>query len=201
MVDPKNPVVPEAACSWALHGTFELPTAEGPVTCQPAFDVYTALCTRHTPERAAHITGVPAVQIRATARLLWESRPVCLSAWTGLEQHDNATQTARAITLLYALIGSHGERGGNVTHPKVLVSNVDGRELISDEQWHKALGVTERPLGPPKDGWITSDDLYRAILEQRPYAVRGLVNFGANLLRSHADVTRLYLCEIRRLDD
>src|SRR4029077_9789055 len=32
--------------------------------------------------------------------------------------------------------------------------------------------------------------LYRAILTSQPYAVRGLVGFGANLLLAHADVTR-----------
>jgi anaerobic selenocysteine-containing dehydrogenase len=37
------------------------------------------------------------------------------------------------------------------------------------------------------DGWVTSTDLYRAILDKQPYSVRGLVGFGANLLLSHAD--------------
>ena len=40
------------------------------------------------------------------------------------------------------------------------------------------------------DGWITSTDLYRSILEGQPYRVRGLVAFGANLLLSHADAGR-----------
>ena len=44
----------------------------------------------------------------------------------------------------------------------------------------------ERPLGPPKDGWCTSEDLYRAIVTGRPYPIRGLVAFGTNLLVSHA---------------
>jgi anaerobic selenocysteine-containing dehydrogenase len=190
VIDPGNPVVPDSAANLALDGTVELSTLDGPVVCQPAFGLYTALCTRYTPERTEDITEVPAAQIRATARLLWEARPVSLTTWTGLEQHDNATQTTRAVSLLYALTGSYGERGGNVTYPKVQTCNVTGRELISHTQWRKALGVTERPLGPPTDGWITSDDLYRAILEHQPYPVRGLVSFGSNLLMSHADVTR-----------
>ena len=35
-----------------------------------------------------------------------------------------------------------------------------------------------------------SDEIYRGILEQQPYPVRGLVGFGANLLLSHADGRR-----------
>ena len=199
VVDLQHPVEPDAASDWALEGTFTLPTTNGSIVCQPAFDMYTALCARYTPERAADITGAPAAQIRATARLLWESRPVCLSTWTGLEQHDNATQTARAISLLYALTGSHGAQGGNVTFPKPPAGSVAGGNLISNEQRRKALGIAERPLGPPLDGWITSDDLYRAILERQPYPVRGLVSFGSNLLMSHADVIRGSEA-LRRLD-
>jgi anaerobic selenocysteine-containing dehydrogenase len=50
--------------------------------------------------------------------------------------------------------------------------------------------LSERPLGPAADGWITSTDLYRAVLDRQPYQVRGLVGFGANLLLSHADAAR-----------
>ena len=39
----------------------------------------------------------------------------------------------------------------------------------------------------PRSGWVTSDDLYRAVLERDPYPVRGLVGFGANLALSRAD--------------
>ena len=35
---------------------------------------------------------------------------------------------------------------------------------------------------------MTSGELYRAILEHKPYAIRGLLGFGANLLLAHADV-------------
>ena len=41
------------------------------------------------------------MELRATARLLGNSGPVSLSSWAGVEQHTNASQTARAIALLY----------------------------------------------------------------------------------------------------
>ncbi len=46
--------------------------------------------------------------------LLWEARPVAYYAWSGVEMHTNATQTARAIAQLYALTGSFDSPGGNV---------------------------------------------------------------------------------------
>jgi anaerobic selenocysteine-containing dehydrogenase len=107
--------------------------------------------------------------------------------WTGLEQHTNATQTARAHSILHALTGSIDVPGGNVHLAQVPVNDVSGVELRPARQWQKALGLHERPLGPSSAGWITSDDMYRAVLDGEPYRVRGLVGFGANLLLSHAD--------------
>jgi anaerobic selenocysteine-containing dehydrogenase len=53
-----------------------------------------------------------------------------------------------------------------------------------------ALGLAARPLGPSRFGHITTDELYRAILDGQPYPVRGLITFGSNLLISHADGRR-----------
>jgi anaerobic selenocysteine-containing dehydrogenase len=70
---------------------------------------------------------------------------------------------------------------------QVPVNDVSGVDLRPPGQWPKALGRTERPLGPASAGWVTSDDLYRAIRQAEPYRVRAMVGFGANLLLSHAD--------------
>jgi anaerobic selenocysteine-containing dehydrogenase len=133
------------------------------------------------------------------ARLLHESRPVCSYGWTGVGQHTNATQTDRAIALVCALTGSFDAPGGNVIFDRVRVNDVCGGELISDEQRAKAIGIDMRPLGPPRDGWVTARDLYDAILTGKPYPVRALVGFGADLLISHADGAR-GRDALRRLD-
>lgn len=174
----------------ALCGRFEVATPEGTVACRPAFDRFAELCRRMPPARAAGICWVPATQIRDTAKLLWESRPVAYYAWSGVGQQDNATQTDRAIALLMALLGSHDAAGGNRRFAKPPLADLSGRDLIAPEQAAKALGLAARPLGPPRDGYVTSDDLYRAILAGEPYRVRALVGFGANLLLSHADPGR-----------
>ena len=174
----------------ALRGRYRIATVEGEVACRPAFDLYAALCGRYPPEVVERVTWVPARQVREAARLLWESRPVSYYGWTGVGQHTNATQTDRAISLLYALTGSFDAPGGNVIFSKVPRNDVAGMELLSPAQLEKALGRETLPLGPPRGGWVTSDDLYRAILEGRPYRVRGLVGFGANLVVSHADPVR-----------
>jgi anaerobic selenocysteine-containing dehydrogenase len=74
----------------------------------------------------------------------------------------------------------------------VPIPDLSGREYLSSTQRAKTLGLQARPLGPSQSGSVTSDDLYRAILAGTPYAVRGLVGFGGNLLVSHADPGRAY---------
>ena len=133
---------------------------------------------------------MPAADIERTARTLWESRPVAFYAWSGLEQHSNTTQTVRAINQLYALTGSFDARGGNVLFPGVPTNPIDGAELLAPEQRAKALGVAQRPLGPARFEFVTGEDVYTAALEGRPYRVRGLVNFGANLVMAHGDSAR-----------
>ena len=171
----------------ALFGDYEIDTWHGKVVCRPAFDLAAELCRRNSPEQVEAICGVGPDQIERAARLLWEARPVAYNAWSGLEMQSNATQIARAIGLVYALTGSFDAKGGNVILPAVPTEDVSGNELLSAEQRAHALGLPERPLGPSRFQHITSEELYRGILEQQPYAVRGLVGFGANLLLSHAD--------------
>ncbi len=188
--DPSRPPDDGQADRLALAGAFTIETTAGPLSCRPVFQLVTELCRRHDPASAESVTGVPAREIERTARLLWEARPVAYYAWSGVEQHTNSTQTARAIAQLYALTGCLDAPGGNVRFPAVPTNLVDGRELLSAGQRAKALGLARRPLGPSRWEFVTSDDLYTAILDGRPYKVRGLVGFGANLLLAHADARR-----------
>jgi anaerobic selenocysteine-containing dehydrogenase len=168
----------------SLAGTFELDTLHGRITCRPAFELYASLCRTYSPERTQQITGVPAEQIRRVAEMLSAHGPVSYYAWSGVGQSTNATQTSRSMCLLYALSGAIDAPGGNVYFAKPKLNNVFGRDLIPLAQPAKTLGLTERPLGPAKNGWITTRELYRAILEEQPYPVKGLMAFGSSLLHS-----------------
>ena len=174
----------------ALFGEFPVQTSQGTVRCRPAFHLVATLCARYTPDRVAALCGVDPADTERAARTLWDSRPVAYYAWSGVEMQTNATQIARAIAQLYALTGSFDAPGGNVLFAAVPTEDVSGIELLSPERRARTLGLVERPLGPARWQQVTTDDLYRGILEQRPYPVRGLVGFGANLLLAHADGRR-----------
>ena len=187
--DPKRGVY-DVHSDLALAGNFDIPTPKGTLSCRPVFALLADLCRRYEPKTAEAITGVDAGAIEATAQLLWESRPVAYYAWSGVEQHTNATQMARAIAQICVLTGSLDVAGGNVLFAGVPANKIDGAELLSEEQRAKALGLSARPLGPSRWEFVTSGEVYDAALDARPYKVRGVVGFGANLVMAHADSAR-----------
>ena len=188
--DTRSGAYEQADADLALAGRYEIDGPHGSIACRPAFDLYAELCRQYPPERVEEITWVPASQIRETARLIGTSGPVSFYAWAGLEMLANASQTNRAIALLYALTGSFDAEGGNVVPATIPTNDVMAADLMPEDLWGKALGLKERPLGPETQGWITTDALYEAVLEHRPYPVRALVNFGKNILHTHADGAR-----------
>jgi anaerobic selenocysteine-containing dehydrogenase/ferredoxin-NADP reductase len=176
-----------------------VPTAAGPVGCTPAFLHYARACAEWTPDRVAATTWTSENDVRALAEAIAEAGSVAYHSWSGVGQHTNATQTERAIATLYALTGSFDQPGGNVIWPRVPANPITSFDQLSATQRAKALGIDVRPLGPPAQGWVTAHDLYTAILEQRPYRVRALFGFGANILVSQAD-TRRGVAALRNLE-
>jgi anaerobic selenocysteine-containing dehydrogenase len=175
------------SASLALEGEYRITTPQGEVVCHPAFELYARLCRRYPPEVVEAICWIPRAQVAEAARLIWHARPVSYYAWSGHEQHANVTQTARGMSLLYALTGSFDRPGGNVLFPAPPAASITGDELPSAKRMAPTLGLAERPLGPARWGSVTTRDLYRAILEGKPYPVRALIAFGANMLLAHAD--------------
>jgi anaerobic selenocysteine-containing dehydrogenase len=133
--------------SVALDGAYSVATASGAVTCRPVFDHYAELCRRYSPEAIEATCWISRGQLEEAARLIWHSRPVSYYAWSGHEQHANATETARAMALLYALTGSFDAAGGNVLFPVVPATPITGEELPAAKRLAPAIGLAERPLG------------------------------------------------------
>jgi len=188
--DPKSGTYEDATADLALDGTYRLPSSSGMVECRPVFALYADLCRPYAGEKGEAITWVPRAEIEEAARLLWHARPVAYYAWSGHEQHDNTTQTARAIALLYALTGSFDQPGGNVLLPAVSSAAVTGEDLPAAKKMALAIGAEQRVLGPARGNNVSPLDFYRAIVDGVPYRPRGLFGFGTNLLMAHADPVR-----------
>jgi anaerobic selenocysteine-containing dehydrogenase len=171
-------------------GQYRVSTTSGTIDCRPVFDHYAHLCRKYSPEVVEATCWIPKAQLEETARLIWQARPVSYYAWSGHEQHANATETARAMALLYALTGSFDAPGGNVLLPAVPSTPINGDDLPAAKRMAPAIGVAERPLGPARWNSVSTLDFYRAVLEGIPYPVRGLIGFGSNLLLAQADPVR-----------
>lgn len=116
-----------------LLGTYEV----AGIPCRPAFQVLKEHVGKWSPERASHITTVPAETIRRIAKEFGEAarigstiviegmelpfRPVALNAYIGAQAHKHGTETAILLELINLVVGSMyavgGHRGQNVLGP------------------------------------------------------------------------------------
>ncbi|HVO91257.1 MAG TPA: molybdopterin-dependent oxidoreductase, partial [Terriglobales bacterium] len=173
----------------ALFGAPSLKGKDGrEIPCKPVFERLGEIAAAFAPEKSEKITWVPADKVWQTALLLAHNRPVNMYMWNGVGQHTNATQTSRAISILYALLGDFDRQGGNVILPKVPLNDVGGKEFLPKEAAAIRVGRERKPLGPPASpGNCAAYDIYTAILENRPYPVKALLNFGSNTVMSSGD--------------
>jgi anaerobic selenocysteine-containing dehydrogenase len=157
------------------------------IACHSAFEIYAAAAAEWPLDRTAEATGIEPEAIARAAELIGSAKSVAYYAWNGIGQSVTATQTDRALTLLYALTGSYGGRGGNVPGGAASFADISGQELLSLQQRAKTIGLDQRPLGPGLQQWVTARDVYRAVLTGEPYPVRMLFSFGTNILVSQPD--------------
>ena len=185
-----RPLDEQALAQSSLRGTYSITLADQStrIECSPAFELYARECALYTPQRVEAMTHVSVERLEHAASLIASSRRVAFHAWSGVGQQQDASQTDRAMACLYALTGSFDRDGGNRQYRKPPFNPVMAFDLLAPEQRAKALGLDQRPLGPPSQGWVTARDLYQAIVHEKPYAIRTLMAFGTNLLMSQPDV-------------
>jgi len=176
----------------ALGGERRVVTHDGrEIICEPAFARLASLAAQFTPEVSTQITWVPAAKVRQAVQVLAANRPVSMFMHNGVGQHTNATQTSRAIATFYALFGDFDLPGGNVVFPKAPLNAVAGKEFLPKELALQRIGREHKPLGPPaKPGNCAAYDIFTAVLEDRPYPVKALLNFGSNTILSTGDSQR-----------
>ena len=142
-------------------------------------------------EKSSAITWVSPDKVRQAVRVLAANRPVSMFMHNGVGQHTNATQTSRAIATFYALFGDFDRPGGNVVFPKAPLNAMSGKEFLPKEMAQQRIGRERKPLGPPaKPGNCAAYDIFTAVLEDRPYPVKALLNFGSNTIMSTGDSRR-----------
>jgi len=136
-----------------------------------------------TPEKVEAITGVPSQAITDLARELASAKPATLRTYTGLEYSNSGVQTIRAVFILWALTGNLDVPGGlyiNPAPPPTLEK--------TPVEWPKgvpAIGAREYPVFHQLTGLAQFMEFPRAVLQEDPYPVKALLNFGASILTSY----------------
>ena len=142
------------------------------------------------PDTVEGITGVPAGQLRAAARLYATARPAALMAsGASVVHHTNGVQNARAVYALIGLTGNWDVAGGNRPQPYTWLEVAGGgfvtrqRELELPRSWDDLpprVGAARFPVWADLTDQAQSMDLPRQIRSADPYPLRGMVAFGLN---------------------
>jgi anaerobic selenocysteine-containing dehydrogenase len=169
----------------------------GVIQCRPAFQLLAEAAAEWRPEKASEITGLKPDEVRELGRLMGTVRPISYWTFNGIERRPDATQTNRALALLYAITGNLGSPGGNSLSWTTTLgaTAVHADNVLDAEQLKKRLGLGgsySRPLGPPGmvAGSVQADALYDAILDEDPYPVKAGLVFGGDSLLTQGDSNR-----------
>jgi anaerobic selenocysteine-containing dehydrogenase len=176
----------------SLSGSHAVTLADGQVIeCLPAIAILAQIAGDYAPEKSEKLTDVPAQDVRRAVRMFATEKPSCYYSWVGIEQNSDATQTNRALCVLYALTGQFDERGSNMVLPVPRLRRPGAPELLQKEVAARRLGRDEYPLGSPGHGdLIQPSHFYHAILTGEPYPVKALLSFGGDLLLGEADAAQ-----------
>jgi len=137
-----------------------------------------------SPEWAESITEIPAAQIRATARLMAESRPaVAIHPGRHVTWYGNDTQRARAMAILTALLGAYGRKGGIFLPTKIAPGRIALPPMPEPDKPRADRVEGAFPLATEEAHGLTQG-LIESTLNQKPYPIKGWIVYGQNILES-----------------
>ena len=171
------------------------------------FDALAARAAQYPPAVAARLTGVPAEDIVAAARM-YARGPSCFVSGHGIDAFSAGVQTFRAYHSLLAISGNVDRRGGNrrVKTPRGFKSYLDLLHMpqfrLPEEIERQTLGADRFPLWAGPRGWQTAchnPTVIEAVLTGRPYPVHAMYISGVNIAVTYPN-TQNTLAALRSLD-
>ncbi len=151
-----------------------------------------------TPDRVEAITGVPAESVIELARAIGSARGCSILMYTGLEYTNGGVQSIRAVLSIQALAGQIDVPGGKLFK---MVNRIQGSRITTEPPKNAKLpfGADLYPLYHQLRNEAHAVELPKAVLEDDPYPVRGLIVSGASLITSWPDA-RLWQQTLAALD-
>ena len=171
------------------------------------FDALAERARRTPPGTAAELSGVPAGDITAAARM-YAAGPGCLVSGHGIDAFSAGVQTFRAFHSLLAICGNVDRPGGNrrVKRPKGFRTYLDilhdAAFRLPPEVEQQTIGADRFPLWAGPRGWQTAchnPSAIAAILTGKPYPLRAMYVSGVNIAVTYPE-TRNTLAALKSLD-
>jgi len=203
VVDPRRTELAERADLWLQlrHGTAQaLALGIIRVMCEESlydrafvekytygFEDLARQAEPYTPEKVEGITWVPAEAIRQAARMYAGAKPATLQWGNAIEHDVNVFDAARSLVCLMAISGNLEVPGGNVNalEPGIMsLAKFVRADLIPDKR-KEMIGAH---YGTIPRLMTTPPSLFRrAVLEGKPYPVRGYYGMCTNPMVAWAD--------------
>ncbi|MCL2883480.1 MAG: molybdopterin-dependent oxidoreductase, partial [Coriobacteriia bacterium] len=144
--------------------------------------------------KVSEITWIPEEQIVRAARLIASSKPATMQWGVAVDMTKEALPAGQAILGIFEITGNVDIPGGIIQPPEILnYAGGWGRELISDEQKVKRIGLSDYALLQFGFQLAHPDMLVDTLITEDPYKMHGAWIQTSNVLACMgADPAKLY---------
>jgi len=148
------------------------------------FDALKEFIKGYPLEKVEEITKVPREKIVKAARFYATTKPACIHHGSGLEHHTNGVQNIRALHVLHTISGNIDLKGGNSFLNVTLFAQP---EVTPSFKADEIIGMKEHPVFVSFFKQAQAMVLMDALLEQKPYPLKGMLVTGGNPLLTWAN--------------
>ena len=169
-------------------------------SCTIDFEKLKERVAAYPPEKAAEIVGIPAEQIRDTARLIASVKPMMLCYTLGITEHTCGTNNVLTIANLQMLLGNMGVECGGV-NPLRGQNNVQGAcdmgalpnvftgyGKVTDPDVRKKFEAAWGVEGLHDKPGLMIPQMMEDLVDKK---IRGFYIFGENLANTEPDIKKV----------
>ena len=153
------------------------------------FDKIKKLAAEFSLKRVQEISWIPADLIEKAAVSYAGTKPGCIIQGNALEQHTNAVQGIRAISILQAITGNLDVRGGALINPPANLKDITLKEKLPPDA--KAVGISEHPLFCEITHSAQANLFAETILTGIPYPIKGMIVVGGNPIQTFPNTEKV----------
>jgi anaerobic selenocysteine-containing dehydrogenase len=148
----------------------------------------TVIQERFSPEKGEPVTGVDPELVREVARLYGNTKPASTVMGNALDHHSTGVSAIRLLAIMKAITGNLDIPGGDLFTPRPKIKDIT-MPLPSPPA--QPLGFDEFPLFCQMRKEARALSIPDAILEERPYPIKGMIIAGGNTTLEWPDSKRV----------